>query len=98
MNELLPCPFCGEKELRLYERREGYSVHCWNLSCGAKLEYAPTQEQAREDWNRRANPLLPLLREAREALGNCCSMSDRCCSKYRDFLTRLDDALRGERP
>jgi Lar family restriction alleviation protein len=52
----LPCPFCGN-EPSVYEPlnvREYVEVHCNSSACAAEpTVYAPTKEDAVEQWNRR---------------------------------------------
>ena len=52
MTELKPCPFCGGKETELKQFVGWWSVNCYKGWCFAKS--AKTQEEAIENWNRRA--------------------------------------------
>lgn len=52
--KMKPCPFCGSKELRLWEDRTfggGYSVYCW--MCGSQGREDLDKEVAIAAWNRR---------------------------------------------
>ncbi len=48
-NELLPCPFCGEKAIPMYPKSDGSyaSVGCSNRFCSLRNLFTV------EDWNRR---------------------------------------------
>ena len=56
MDELKPCPFCGEipKFIR-YER--GWCVECRSNTCliAPETPIFGTKEEAAEQWNRRVN-------------------------------------------
>ena len=65
MSELLPCPFCGGREIQYLISghfqpwaSEGMSLwyHCSCYNCGAELDFgdAHTMKKAEEEWNRRA--------------------------------------------
>lgn len=51
MQELLPCPFCGSRAELDIERGFPY-VHC--TCCTARTGTCDTNEEAIEEWNRRA--------------------------------------------
>ena len=55
-NELKKCPFCGEDNPIMQVDKEEYSltyyVQCWY--CGCRTDDYPTEEEAIERWNRRA--------------------------------------------
>lgn len=61
INELIPCPFCGNKNLEVtrksegfhYELGTGYIVRCnfLNGGCGANGGARATEELAIEAWN-----------------------------------------------
>lgn len=53
MNELKPCPFCGEKEFDDYEIDGGPAIRC--EYCGAIGPWADTYQGAKELWNERKN-------------------------------------------
>ena len=71
MSELLPCPFCGNKEIDEYEGDYGNGVYC--MTCGAMMGeqihtcdfvYTGdriTYEQARQAWNTRAERTCRML-------------------------------------
>lgn len=60
-NELKPCPFCGGEAIihkRAYDNRGGlphdFTVYC--DKCHASVRhYYPTEKEAIEAWNRRAD-------------------------------------------
>ena len=59
MNELKPCPFCGE-EAQIFTNDEAgylgnnrYAVKCGNCFCGTGYYKDPVR--ATETWNKRAN-------------------------------------------
>lgn len=52
--ELLPCPFCGDSNVRVYIKgvdRVKYGACCEN--CDARAGRKPTKKEAAEAWNRR---------------------------------------------
>lgn len=64
MNELKPCPFCGNVNINVYSAREiddlphiGLSYaclcNCHIGGCGATGGYRITEDEAIEAWNRR---------------------------------------------
>jgi Lar family restriction alleviation protein len=57
MNELKPCPFCGEDNPIMQVDKEEYSltycVQCWHCDC--RTDDYPNEEEAIERWNRRAD-------------------------------------------
>lgn len=64
MTELKPCPFCGgeAKIQHEYSRESGdwYAVDCLNKKCPMEIVivttgWRPTEAEAVEAWNRRAN-------------------------------------------
>ena len=60
MSELKPCPFCGEKDVRIVEHTKigeiyvpkGYYVNCL---CGARFYSFSDKQKAIEAWNRRVS-------------------------------------------
>ena len=57
MNELKPCPFCGDIPM-LYENKKDlrnilYSVSCYGEHHTASVGYFYSEEEAIEAWNRR---------------------------------------------
>ena len=62
MNELKPCPFCGESSVHI-EKHVAYTttgylylVRCSNIPfCGIRQTGFFTEEEAVEAWNRRAD-------------------------------------------
>lgn len=52
--ELKPCPFCGGKNMRIWNTSTPW-VSCDD--CLANTAYGETKEEAIEQWNRRANKL-----------------------------------------
>lgn len=53
MDELKPCPFCGD-EAHMSASSDGYGVTCWNRRCiDMQLEQIPTEAEAIEAWNTR---------------------------------------------
>lgn len=57
MDELKPCPFCGNAGMITYNVFNGFIPFCINDSCILnELEYGfDTEKEAMEAWNRRAN-------------------------------------------
>ena len=58
MDELKPCPFCGDMPL-IHESKQDlrnilYSVFCGGEHHTASVGYFYTEEEAIEAWNRRA--------------------------------------------
>lgn len=53
MNELKPCPFCGNMPEVIEDGYKAIAVHCFN--CGADIT-AETARKAVAAWNRRAQP------------------------------------------
>lgn len=51
--ELKPCPFCGSKNIRLWEKTTSPWVQCEKCLSSTATGY--TKEEAVENWNRRAN-------------------------------------------
>jgi Lar family restriction alleviation protein len=52
--ELLPCPFCGGKDVRITEGMIALRVWCQNEDCLANIEGEVSEEGATAAWNRRA--------------------------------------------
>lgn len=52
--ELKPCPFCGGKNMRIWNTSRPW-VSCDD--CLANTAYGETKEEAIEQWNRRADKL-----------------------------------------
>lgn len=56
MNELKPCPFCGNKHIHIEKVKKwfyrSYHVECW--CCGASAESVVCIENAIKLWNMRA--------------------------------------------
>lgn len=52
--ELKPCPFCGGKNMRIWNTSTPW-VSCDD--CLANTAYGETKEEAIEQWNRRADKL-----------------------------------------
>ena len=59
MQELKPCPFCGEQaQIRIKtdsELNDYYYIKCENNLCYAKSGYCKKEEWAIKRWNRRTN-------------------------------------------
>jgi Lar family restriction alleviation protein len=56
---LLPCPFCGDDQIRILPQSYGYSVDC--LTCGAKKHIITSLElQAVASWNQRPGKLADI--------------------------------------
>ena len=56
MDNLKPCPFCGNTVIRINEDMEGWIVFCSKiLSCANGTTSWNTKEQAIKAWNRRSN-------------------------------------------
>lgn len=58
MDELKPCPFCGEKAI-ITSWIDGFKVGCMQtFTCRggtSSSRYYETEEEAVEEWNRRAD-------------------------------------------
>ena len=56
MEELKNCPFCGCSDVSVYTEGTDTDNYYWVVECdgcGCTLEGFKTEEEAREDWNRR---------------------------------------------
>lgn len=56
--KLKPCPFCGEKDVRLIEHAllgQGNKEYYVNCLCGARFYSFRYKKQAMDAWNKRAN-------------------------------------------
>ena len=54
MEELKPCPFCGDANAYIAEDEmydDFYRVHC--IGCGCQTDYFETESDAAKAWNRR---------------------------------------------
>lgn len=51
MNELKPCPFCGDKAI-IIKSLGDYAVRCRD-GCGARQAWFDSEGKAVEAWNRR---------------------------------------------
>lgn len=57
MNELKPCPFCGEKEIAIYLYEKIYGIEVYKAcctKCSAQF-YRGTREELIEAWERRTD-------------------------------------------
>ena len=54
MSELKPCPFCGG-EAKINENYSGYIPYCTNRECAGDKVFFDTDEEAIEEWNKRAD-------------------------------------------
>ena len=57
VEELKPCPFCGDTDIEIIEPSECYDefeVQC--QECGARSEWENSKEKAVANWNRRVKP------------------------------------------
>ena len=54
-NELLPCPFCGQRGAKVmpHEDTEFYIVECYD--CSAKSDWGYEQGDAIDSWNMRSS-------------------------------------------
>lgn len=64
INELLPCPFCGEDPEWTSEWREDRNSADYYIVCGDCNAVGPervmtTKEQSINDWNTRHSPITP---------------------------------------
>jgi len=53
-NSLKPCPFCGEKEIKIYKQEGNHFAYC--TSCRASTESfreSEKEETVRNAWNKR---------------------------------------------
>lgn len=87
-DELLPCPFCGKKTALVMDKTwggQGWScaVHC--LGCGANIGVHPTEEQAVEAWNTRAERTCHMdhTKWPGESVCSACGQHfDECYERY----------------
>lgn len=50
---LLPCPFCGETEIRLWRDDSYMIIKCGNSECGASMDEFVFKSTAIDTWNKR---------------------------------------------
>ena len=62
MEELKPCPFCGEPDPTIYEDIEpcgtgkyNVQIYCSNQNCSLDFGWHESEEEAIEAWNTRAD-------------------------------------------
>jgi|SRR6185369_3917891 len=66
----LPCPFCGDKDIRFrFDTGGGWVAECG--SCPCELRWFSDEQQARDIWNKR--PVVPAETEPQS-----CTESDGC--------------------
>jgi len=66
-NELLPCPFCGNKHIVIWnnnkhsdpEEEPDYIASCANSDCDASIDECDTWQEAAFKWNTRHSPPRP---------------------------------------
>ena len=68
---LLPCPFCGTKDLDYCSYYEMWRVECRNPSCEIEGSLEPSKEKATESWNRRASPWINVEERLPEKDDDC---------------------------
>ena len=70
VDELLPCPFCGERPIFGADKRFQYDLSCENVKCPVcSTTDAQSNEDAIKQWNKRTpTPPSDALRAAMEAL------------------------------
>ncbi len=54
INEVLPCPFCGNIELCFSAVNSQYSIRC--IPCGVQMSH-DRKDKVISYWNQRQNPL-----------------------------------------
>ena len=57
--KLKPCPFCGKKATKLYDKDEAFvEIVCLNRSCDMVAEtiFWATEKEATASWNKRRKP------------------------------------------
>jgi Lar family restriction alleviation protein len=55
VNNLLPCPFCGNIEIHIESDSEGSSISCYKCGIGT-VESNWTEKAAIDIWNTRQTP------------------------------------------
>ena len=55
MDELKPCPFCGESAVETRTDDNGISWYIFCNDCGVMCGYAMSKKDAIEAWNRRSS-------------------------------------------
>ena len=54
--QLKPCPFCGGTAIVDMDEYCFWDWHAWCFNCGCDIGHYATEEEAIEEWNKRAEP------------------------------------------
>ena len=54
--QLKPCPFCGGTAIVDMDEYCYWDWHAWCFNCGCDIGHYATEEEAIEEWNKRAEP------------------------------------------
>lgn len=76
MSTLKPCPFCGEKDIKM-DNNENHLMYVQCLRCGCKYGYTITEQKIIESWNQRpaidpiSDMTINMARTIREVKKGC---------------------------
>ena len=101
MDDLKPCPFCGQEAMISYNSVYDFQAYCTNDSCFMSqivMDGMETEEQAKAAWNKRvpsdpAVPLEPLANWLAEyaapPVSECCVTADERTAAWKAVLNKF---------